>query len=118
MTEEIDPKKYRKMICKIINRFKHCGLSEEDLIAEGYLGLASAQRKFDPSQGYAFSTYAYPWIVKTVQRAIEDQVPLVSVPSNVQQRIRYKNSKAYASDAAIADGRQPMRRHEIGRAHV
>jgi hypothetical protein len=39
------------------------GLSWQDFLQEGEVGLAQAVRKFDPTRGVDFRDYARPWIV-------------------------------------------------------
>lgn len=50
----------------VISFAKHCGVFNRtdalDLIQEGNLGLLEAVRRFDPSRGNRFSTYARFWI--------------------------------------------------------
>lgn len=46
----------------------------EELEAAGVEGLANALRRFDPSRGVRFATYANYWIVKLVNQAIQSQV--------------------------------------------
>jgi len=41
----------------VAKRYRGMGLSFEDLIQEGNLGLLRAVEKFDPDRGHRFSTY-------------------------------------------------------------
>ncbi len=58
---------YLPLIRGVIKRY---GLSnkqlQEDLEQEGFLGILEAQKRFDPSKGVMFSTYAYFWVKKKV----------------------------------------------------
>src|SRR4051812_11236854 len=47
-----------KLVVKIARDYMGKGLSMEDLIGEGNLGLIRAAEEFDPSFGVRFSTYA------------------------------------------------------------
>jgi RNA polymerase sigma factor (sigma-70 family) len=62
------------------------GLELEDLISEGYIGLLTAIRKFEPERGNRLSTVATWWIRQSVYRAIERQASLVYVPSCARAR--------------------------------
>jgi RNA polymerase sigma-32 factor len=50
-----------KFVFKIIASFKRWG-HQDDLVAEGYLGLCMAAAKFDPKRGVKFTTYSVHWI--------------------------------------------------------
>ncbi len=57
-----------------------------DLIQEGNLGLARAVRKFDPSRGVKFSSYAGYWIRAYVLKFIMDNCRLVKIGTTQAQR--------------------------------
>ncbi|MCU1362196.1 MAG: polymerase, sigma 70 subunit, RpoD subfamily [Acidimicrobiaceae bacterium] len=48
----------------------------DDLEAAGVEGLINALRRFDPSQGNRFATYANYWIVKLVNQTVQQQAGL------------------------------------------
>lgn len=59
------------------------GLTLEDMVQEGSVGLLRAAEKFDASRGYKFSTYATWWVRAYVLRSITNQGRSIKVPSSV-----------------------------------
>ena len=77
-----------RMVLKIARRYVNRGLAFEDLIEEGNLGLIRACEKFDPTLGFRFSTYAFPWITQSIERALLNQAPTIRVPVHLAQQLK------------------------------
>ena len=72
----------KRLVIFIIQRYSGKGVSNEDLLYEGNKGLYEAARKFNPSKGFKFSTYAVPWIKKYMLEVIKKQSRYVSLDNS------------------------------------
>jgi RNA polymerase primary sigma factor len=71
------------------------GLSLEDLIAEGNLGLLRASEGFDPAFGCRFSTYATYWIKQSIKRALVNGGRTIRLPSYmVELLVKWRRATA------------------------
>lgn len=72
-----------KLVVAIAKDFRNMGITFQDLIQEGNLGLIRAVEKFDYHRGHKFSTYAVWWIRQSFIRAIQNHSRTVRLPSHV-----------------------------------
>lgn len=69
-----------KFVIAIAKRYQNHGLSLEDLINEGNIGLIKAAEKFDETGGSKFTSYAVKLIRQSIQQAIAEKGNIVKIP--------------------------------------
>jgi RNA polymerase primary sigma factor len=76
-----------RLVMSIAKKFLNRGMSMQDLIQEGNLGLIRAVDKFEHSHGWKFSTYATWWIRQGITRALADKVRLIRLPVHIYDSV-------------------------------
>ena len=77
-----------RLVISIARRYQGRGVSIEDLIQEGNIGLIKATSKFDYRRGYRFSTYATWWIRQAIVKALNNFPHLIQLPPDFIERMR------------------------------
>jgi RNA polymerase primary sigma factor len=94
-----------RLVVNIARGYTGKGLSLQDLIEEGNLGLLRAVEGFDPGMGTRFSTYASYWIKQSIKRALINTAKTIRIPAYMVELL----SKWRRATARLAEelGRTP-----------
>ena len=72
-----------RLVVKVAKDYVGKGMTLDDLIGEGNLGLIRAAQKFDPRFGVRFGTYAVYWIKQSIRLALSTSTAMIRLPAHI-----------------------------------
>jgi RNA polymerase primary sigma factor len=101
-----------RLVVNIARSYTGKGLSLQDLIEEGNLGLLRAVEGFDPDMNTRFSTYASYWIKQSIKRALVNTAKTIRIPAYMVELLaKWRRASAKLQDQL---GRTPTHEEIAG----
>ena len=83
-----------KYVVTVANKYRGFGMSLQDLIEEGNIGLIQAAKRFDVSRNVKFITYAVWWIKQAIIHSLAEQSGTVKLPVKQAGKVTRFNKKS------------------------
>lgn len=74
-----------RFVVSVAKQYQRKGLTLEDLIGYGNVGLIKAAEKFDHTKGFKFISYAVWWIRQSIMQALGNESRAIRLPQNQLQ---------------------------------
>jgi len=74
-----------RFVISVAKMYQNQGMDIMDLISEGNIGLIKAAKRFEPSVGVKFISYAVHWIRQSIMASLNDNARTIRLPSNLVQ---------------------------------
>lgn len=94
-----------RFIISVAKAYQGKGLPLVDLIQEGAMGALEATKKFNPTKGFKFISYAVWWIRQSIMKAISEQGRTVRLP--MSQVININKINKVTDKFEQCNGRKP-----------
>lgn len=97
------------LVRAVARSYRNKGLSHEDLIQEGYMGLMRAADRFRPDMGTRFSSYATWWVREAMQRALI-RARFIRLPDYLAKSLHAYLQRGEEADTSAPEQRENRRR--------
>ena len=78
---------YLPLARRLAGRYRHARVPSEDLVQVASMALVMAARRYDPSRGTAFASFAVPTILGELRRHLRDHGWAARVPRGLQEDV-------------------------------
>jgi len=102
-----------RFVVSYVKKYRGMGLSLLDLVDEGNVGLIEAAKRFDPTRGVRFVSYAVWWIRQAIVHALTLNSRILAIPQKLADQISLM--KRRTAELKTELGRDPTR-EEIAKA--
>jgi RNA polymerase primary sigma factor len=93
-----------RFVVNVAKKYQGQGLSLEDLISEGNIGLINAVERYDVDKGYHFISYAVWWIRQSILKAICEKSRMIRLPLNrANEFVRIEKARKFVMEQGNAD---------------
>lgn len=96
-----------RFVVSYVKKFRGMGLSMQDLVNEGNIGLIEAAKRYDPSKNVRFISYAVWWIRQAIYHALSQYSRIYHIPQKTSDQI--SAMKKVNSKLKKKLGRKPTR---------
>jgi RNA polymerase sigma-32 factor len=95
---------HMRLVISMASKFRYFGLSMNDLIQEGHVGLMEAAARFEPEREVRFSTYATWWIRASMQDYVLRNWSIVRGGTSSAQKALFFNLRRLRAKLARESG--------------
>tara|TARA_R110000744_G_scaffold11399_4_gene34551 strand:+ start:516 stop:1373 length:858 start_codon:yes stop_codon:yes gene_type:complete len=81
-----------RFVVSVAKQYQNKGISLEDLISEGNIGLVKAATRFDHTKGFKFISYAVWWIRQSIMQSLGEDARQIRLPQNQIGSLRKINA--------------------------